>query len=51
MVYMRELNDKKIVVIVNFDNKELILNLDFNIKNVILFNYDYLELYLNQIKL
>ncbi|MGB8461580.1 MAG: glucohydrolase, partial [Priestia megaterium] len=51
MAYTRELNDKKIAVIANFDNKELTLNLDFNMKNVILSNYDHLELHLNQIKL
>lgn len=51
MAYTRELNDKKIAVIANFDNKELTLNLDCNIKNVILSNYDHLELHLNQINL
>ena len=51
MAYTREFNDKKIAVIANFDNKELTLNLDFNMKKVILSNYDHLELQLNQIKL
>ncbi|AXI30687.1 glucohydrolase [Priestia megaterium] len=51
MAYTRELNDKKIAVIANFDNKELTLNLDFNMKKVILSNYEHLELQLNQIKL
>jgi oligo-1,6-glucosidase/alpha-glucosidase len=51
MAYTREFNDKKIAVIANFDNKEVNLNLDFNIKKVILSNYDHLELHINQIKL
>jgi oligo-1,6-glucosidase/alpha-glucosidase len=51
MAYTRELNDQKIVIIANFEGKEVTVGLNLNVKKVILSNYKSVSTKLNNFTL
>lgn len=49
--YIREYEDKKLLVICNFSNENINLDLNYNIKDVVISNYEHIKIFDKSIKL
>ncbi|GIM29072.1 hypothetical protein CPJCM30710_17380 [Clostridium polyendosporum] len=49
--YIREYQDNKLFIICNFSNKSIDINLNYNIKKVVLSNYEHIKRFYNDIEM